>query len=1253
MVPGQVTIKSKSGNKEWFNICLYNDINSNIINRSLISQSINYQVDNNPWETFFVPYNSYLTRKVVYGYQVTLSNYEQSIDQNNFAYNEVDNNYGKFSISGNEKYDIFGDIFMDNLTGIEINELDDMTAQELLTEIESLRDEILNIKNSLNSYINVNTINLYATKEYIDSQHYLTEHQSLAGYITQDVLSSNSYITQNSLSNNSYITQQSLSANSYLTTNTLNNCGYITINDVPIVDLSSYVTKDVLSNCGYITINDVPTVDLSSYVTKDVLSNCGYITADDVVGNDVNLSDYVTKDNLSQCGYITANDIPQITMPDINLSDYVTQDTLSECGYITANDVQQIQMPDINLSDYITQDILSECGYITIHDIPEREMDLSDFITQEELSNNSYLTEHQNTSNFATKNYVDEQINNLKLQTEQNNIEFEELNGDIYISTSTPIISSAPKLSKSKINLQDNSIGSDIIDIITDENIQDYQLKLYKDPDYTTITSSDQYACELLVILGYDYPNQLNVILNNWYSNAKIGSRVFIRSHLVEPILYPNNSTKWANTFNGGTRVTYYSGTTQYPINEDYDTLQEIIDNIRTQYVLGDSGPVYNIYSVTKITDYAWTSPIWMGHVNQSIWDSDNSNYVLKLNNYTNFGLNGKPLNYNSQNGSSQINIYIESYKVETIYDTDNNITGQNKIAIDIDIDEENTSDAFYDYSIEYQSDQIYKIITYIKDINEVNSIDKNGNIKITFNQIEDDEIVHSKTIKLQYGFEWILQCNYSIDRFIPSDCEEYEGYEDYDMYHKFYVLSNNGVLDGGSANFISENTIPDPFNNNINVYISPANEIQEVIINIDSYFIKKEYFNLNGYKPNGKYIDIVPRLINNWHGEIGENQKIIPECTTIFKYNATKEDMLTINNRNIIGWTYLTDDDIINEKENDKLKFKPYHKEEGSQSNGHYIKLMLNPINCYPHAIKEEVNDSIYDLHNNYWKLPIPISVIWSNSQIADNIEYMDNGINDSNLQYSSSNSLNTNYIEDKIIYLEYGEYVFNILEDTPNDPILVYYNDEDKTSCICTIENYIPDEDKCIINKTGQSTANYTVKLEDITDLDNPILIYKIFGGNVDPRNGNSYYDEFGNEQVGDPTDFQWSDLYINKDNKYEFIDSIYISSGNYPEPKYGVITWNGVDTIYPNNFSRYKLTNDFTTTQDGKEVKFIEGYVIGYYNNKWYTLWKPGQNSGIDNLYIKFKYKPSGIIPVRLTLLNHFGKKIIKEFNLPHHI
>ena len=909
-------------------------------------------------------------------------------------------------------------------------------------------------------------------------------------------------------------------------------------------------------------------------------------------------------------------------------------------------------MPDINLSDYITQDTLSECGYITIHDIPEREMDLSDFITQEELSNNSYLTEHQNTSNFATKNYVDEQINNLKMQNEPN-IDFEEFNGDIYISTSTTTVS-APKLSKSKINLQDNSIGSDIIDIITDENIQDYQLKLYKDPDYTTITSSDQYACELLVILGYDYPNQLNVILNNWYSNAKIGSRVFIRSHLVEPILYPNNSTKWANTFNGGNRVTYAGGTTQYPINESYDTLSEIIDNIRTQYVLGDSGPVYNVYSVTKITDYAWTSPIWMGHVNQSIWDSDNSNYVLKLNNYTNFGLNGKPLNYNSQNGSSQIDIYIESYKVETTYDTDNNITGQNKIAIDIDIDEENTSDAFYDYSIEYQDNQIYKITTYIKDINEVNSIDKNGNIKIAFNQIENDDIVHSKTIKLQYGFEWILQCNYSIDRFIPTDVEEYEGYEDYDMYHKFYGLTNKGVLDGGSANYISEDTIPDPFNNNINVYISQANEIQEVIINIDSYFIKKEYFNLNGYKPNGKYIDIVPRLINHWHGEIAENQKIIPECTTIFKYNATKEDMLNINNRNIIGWTYLTDNDIINEVENDKLKFKPYHKEEGTQSNGHYIKLMLNPINCYPHAIKEEVNDSIYNLHNNYWKLPIPISIMWSNSQIVDNIEYMDNGDGtESNLQYSSTNSLNTNYIEDKIIYLEYGEYVFNILENNPDDPILVYYHDEDKTSYICTIENYIPNEDKCIINKTGQSTANYTVKLEDITDSDNPTLIYKIFGGNVDPRNGNSYYDEFGNLQIGDPTDLPWSDLYINKDDKYKFIDSIYISSGNYPEPSYGVFTWNGVDTIYPDNFSRYKLTNDFTTIQDGKEVKFIEGSVIGYYNNKWYTLWKPGQNSGIDNLYIKFKYQPTEIISVRLTLLNHFGKKIIKEFNLPHHI
>ena len=126
MEPGYITIKSKSGNKEWFNICLYNNISGDVVNRSLITQSVDYKLDDNEWETFTTYYNSYLTRKVVYGYQVTFNNYEVEKDLNNFSEIPPINN-SFFSITSSSEYSAIGDIFMKGLKNIEIDEIDDMT----------------------------------------------------------------------------------------------------------------------------------------------------------------------------------------------------------------------------------------------------------------------------------------------------------------------------------------------------------------------------------------------------------------------------------------------------------------------------------------------------------------------------------------------------------------------------------------------------------------------------------------------------------------------------------------------------------------------------------------------------------------------------------------------------------------------------------------------------------------------------------------------------------------------------------------------------------------------------------------------------------------------------------------------------------------------------------------------------------------------------------------------------------------------
>ena len=233
--PGYITIQSKSDRKEFFNIYLYNDINNDIINHSLITQSINYKLNDNNWETFTVPYNNYMTRFVLYGYQVTLGDYISEVDSNNFAYNIVENNCGKFSVSSSYEYNAYGDVFMNNLIGIEINEIDDMTAQELLGEIQSLRNELNELKNNLTySYISINDIKIYATQSYVNSyvgsyvinKHYLTQ-QDLIGYATE-----------------SYVIDK--------------------INNIPSVDLSSYATKSYVID----KINNISSVDISSYTMR-------------------------------------------------------------------------------------------------------------------------------------------------------------------------------------------------------------------------------------------------------------------------------------------------------------------------------------------------------------------------------------------------------------------------------------------------------------------------------------------------------------------------------------------------------------------------------------------------------------------------------------------------------------------------------------------------------------------------------------------------------------------------------------------------------------------------------------------------------------------------------------------------------------------------------------------------------------------------------------------------------------------------
>lgn len=313
MEPGYITIKSKSGKKEWFNICLYNNISGDVVNRSLITQSVDYKLDDNDWETFTTYYNSYLTRKVVYGSQVTFHNYEVEKDLNNFSEIPPINN-SFFSITSSSEYSTIGDIFMKGLKNIEIDEIDDMTAQELLAEVNSYVSSLQRELNELKAnFVSYNTINLYATKDYV----------------------------------NSYVEEK------------------LDAIDVSDLNLSEYVTyayiDDVLS---YINLN----VDLTGYATEtyviehiDALEpiSYNYEVSYIVDGDTINLSNYVTYAYLSaQLEDFT----PSSSYETLDLSDYVTYAYLVEqlnaiepISYNISYEVSYNSGNNIDLSAYATK----------------------------------------------------------------------------------------------------------------------------------------------------------------------------------------------------------------------------------------------------------------------------------------------------------------------------------------------------------------------------------------------------------------------------------------------------------------------------------------------------------------------------------------------------------------------------------------------------------------------------------------------------------------------------------------------------------------------------------------------------------------------------------------------------------------------------------------------------------------------------------------------------------------------------------
>ena len=192
-----------------------------------------------------------------------------------------------------------------------------------------------------------------------------------------------------------------------------------------ISDISNLVTKEELENKGYLKTHQ----NLDNVVTKEELATKGYIT---------DVSNLVTKEELESKNYlkIPYNDTPLKERVEV-LENKVDKDTIYNDTELR-NRVEVLEnKPNVDLSNYVTNEQLENKGFIKQHqelshlattsDLEalrniavskaelSKKLDTTEYnsfkdsvVTKTELAEKGYLTTHQDISNLATKQEVED-----------------------------------------------------------------------------------------------------------------------------------------------------------------------------------------------------------------------------------------------------------------------------------------------------------------------------------------------------------------------------------------------------------------------------------------------------------------------------------------------------------------------------------------------------------------------------------------------------------------------------------------------------------------------------------------------------------------------------------------------------------------------------------------------------------------------------------------------------------------------------
>lgn len=277
----------------------------------------------------------------------------------------------------NEKYALKGDI--PNISNLA-------TTKEL--EKRALKTEIPDSETIVNKAV-----------EKVEKKGYLTEHQSLTGYVTESQLEGKNYLTQHQ-SLNGYVTETQLNEKGYLTKHQdISNLA--TKKSVEAVEnkvtqlenrpvTSSYDDSEIKREIK--ELKDRPTtanIDTSNFVTNTQLENKHYLTEHQP------LTDYVTKNELRNKNYLTEHqDISKLAtkeqldelrnnQPTVDTSDLVTKEQLRK-AFLDDEEHEKYAKKTELPQPYNDTDIKSRLT--TLENRPAGNVDTSNLVTRGDLT---------------------------------------------------------------------------------------------------------------------------------------------------------------------------------------------------------------------------------------------------------------------------------------------------------------------------------------------------------------------------------------------------------------------------------------------------------------------------------------------------------------------------------------------------------------------------------------------------------------------------------------------------------------------------------------------------------------------------------------------------------------------------------------------------------------------------------------------------------------------------------------------------